>query len=155
MNLPLFTDLYELTMAEAYFQYKKNTFATFDLFVRDLQKNRRYLVACGLADILEYIKDLKFKREDIDYLKKGRLFSLDFLRYLSNFKFSGEIWAMPEGTIFFANEPLNRVTAPIIEAQIIESFFLNTINLQTMIAAKASRVVSAVKGRGVFDFSLR
>jgi nicotinate phosphoribosyltransferase len=154
-DLSLLVDLYELTMAQAYFDYKKDTRATFDLFVRELPLNRSYLVACGLEDILDYIRNLRFGNEEINYLKSQRLFSAGFLRYLSNFRFKGDIWAMPEGTIFFANEPIIRVTAPIIEAQIIESFLLNTINLQTMIASKASRVVCAAKDKGVYDFSLR
>ena len=154
-NLSLLVDLYELTMAESYFHYKKDTFATFDLFVRELPLNRAYLVACGLEDILNYIREFEFSRDDMDYLKKQKLFSKDFLNYLSKFRFKGDIWAMPEGTIFFAQEPIMRVTASIIEAQIIESFLLNTINLQTMIASKASRVVSAAEKRGVYDFSLR
>ncbi|MDD4980734.1 MAG: nicotinate phosphoribosyltransferase [Candidatus Omnitrophica bacterium] len=152
---PLLLDLYELTMAQSYFIYRRATLATFDLFVRELPKNRAYLVACGLEDVLNYIRNLRFSKEDLEYLKGRKIFSKDFLRYLSRFRFKGDIWAMPEGSIFFANEPVIRVTASIIEAQIIESFLLNTINLQTMIASKASRVVLAAKGRGVYDFSLR
>ncbi|MBM3245977.1 MAG: nicotinate phosphoribosyltransferase [Candidatus Omnitrophica bacterium] len=154
-ELSLLMDLYELTMAQSYFIYKKNTFATFDLFVRGLPPNRAYLVACGLEDILDYIGNLKFTPEDLRYLSRQGLFSRDFLRYLSGFKFHGDIWAMAEGEIFFANEPVVRVTAPVIEAQLMESFLLNTINLQTMIAAKASRVVQAAGSRRVYDFSLR
>jgi nicotinate phosphoribosyltransferase len=155
INLSLSMDLYELTMAECYFRYKSSTLATFDLFVRELPRNRSYLVAAGLEDILEYIRNFSFSKEDINYLRSRKSFSEGFLTYLRNFKFKGDVWAMPEGTVFFANEPVIRVTAPIIEAQIIESFLLNTINLQTMIASKASRVVSAAQGRGVYDFSLR
>jgi len=155
MSVSLLVDLYELTMGQSYFIYKKNTSATFDLFVRSLPANRGYLVSCGLEDILNYVKNLKFSREDLGYLKKQGIFSADFLRYLSNFKFTGDIWAMPEGEIFFANEPVIRVTAPIIEAQLIESFLLNTINLQAMIASKASRVVLSAQGRKVYDFALR
>jgi nicotinate phosphoribosyltransferase len=129
--------------------------ATFDLFVRDLPKNRGYLVACGLEDVLNYIKDLRFTQDDLNYLKRQRLFSDDFLKYLGNFRFKGDIWAMPEGEIFFANEPIIRVTGLIIEAQTLESFLLNTINLQSMIASKASRVICASQGRGVYDFALR
>lgn len=151
----LLLDLYELTMAESYFHYKKDTSATFDLFVRGLPPNRSYLVMAGLEDILGYVKNLKFSRSDIAYLKSRKFFSAGFLKYLAGFKFKGDIWAMPEGSVFFANEPVIRVTAPIIEAQIIESFLLNTINLQTMLASKASRVVCAAQGRGVYDFSLR
>jgi nicotinate phosphoribosyltransferase len=154
-DLTLLMDLYELTMAQAYFIHKRNTFATFDLFIRGLPLNRSYLIAAGLADILDYIRVMRFEGEDLRYLKSQKLFSGDFLKYLSCFKFRGDIWAMPEGTVFFANEPVVRVTAPIIEAQLIESFLLNTIGLQTMIASKASRVVSSVAGRGVYDFSLR
>ncbi|MCM8795796.1 MAG: nicotinate phosphoribosyltransferase [Candidatus Omnitrophica bacterium] len=155
MNLSLLVDLYELTMACAYFTYKRKTRASFDLFTRELPPNRSYLVFCGLDDILSYIKNLKFTKEDLDYLRKQKLFPDDFLKYLSNFKFQGDIWAMPEGTIFFAKEPVIRVTASIIEAQIMESFLLNTVNLQSMIASKASRIVEAARGREVFDFSLR
>ena len=154
-DLALLMDLYELTMAESYFAYKRDTFATFDLFVRELPRQRSYLIAAGLEDILNYIRTLKFSREDLEYLRSQKTFSADFLRYLARFKFRGDIWAMPEGEVFFANEPILRVTASIIQAQIIESFLLNTINLQTMIAAKASRVVCACGGRGVYDFSLR
>jgi len=148
-------DLYELTMSQSYFIYKRNTSATFDLFVRELPKNRSYLVACGLEDILNYLKELKFSKQDLIYLDKQGLFSKDFLKYLSKFKFKGDVWAMPEGTVFFANEPVIRVTGSIIEAQIIESFLLNAINLQTMIASKASRVVQAANNRRIFDFALR
>ena len=148
-------DLYELTMGQSYFIYRRDTLATFDLFIRELPVNRGYLVACGLEDILSYIKNLRFSQDDIGYLRKQGLFSEDFLEYLSGFKFKGDIWAMPEGTIFFANEPVIRVTASIIEAQIVESFLLNTVNLQTMIASKASRIVSAAGGRKVYDFALR
>ncbi|TRZ94916.1 nicotinate phosphoribosyltransferase [bacterium] len=154
-NLSLLVDLYELTMAQAYFYYKKDNLATFDLFVREMPCNRSYLVAAGLEDALDYIINLRFKHEDLRCLRKINVFSEDFLDYLKNFRFRGEIWAMPEGTIFFANEPVIRVTGPIIEAQIIESFLLNTISLQTMIASKASRVVAAARGREVYDFSLR
>jgi nicotinate phosphoribosyltransferase len=151
----LLMDLYELTMAQVYFKYRKNTAATFDLFVRRLPANRGYLLACGLSDILEFIKGLKFDNHAINYLKRQRLFSQKFLSYLKNFRFRGDIWAMPEGEIFFANEPLLRITANIIEAQILESFLLNTVNLQTMIASKASRVVQVAGDRPVYDFSLR
>ena len=155
MDLALFVDLYELTMAQSYFVYKRKTCATFDLFVRDLPVNRSYLLAAGLEDVLNFIKDLKFGSEDLAYLRSRRIFSQDFLGYLSRFKFKGDIWAMREGEVFFANEPVLRVTAPIIEAQILESFLLNTINLQSMIASKASRVVNAAGGRNIYDFSLR
>ena len=155
MDASLLIDLYELTMAQCYFSYKRNAWATFELFVRELPQNRLYLVAAGLEGILEYIKNLKFDRGALAYLKKQRLFSSSFLDYLSGFKFSGDLWAMREGEIFFAQEPIIRVTAPLIEAQIMESFLLNTVHLQTMIASKASRVVIACAHRNCFDFALR
>jgi nicotinate phosphoribosyltransferase len=151
----LLVDLYELTMAECYFRYKQTTRATFDLFVRQLPLNRAFLIAAGLEDILNYIRDLRFSRQDIAYLRSLKLFSRKFLEYLSGFKFRGDIWAMPEGTIFFPGEPMIRVTACVMEAQLVESFLLNTVNLQTMIASKAARVVLAAQGKGVYDFSLR
>ncbi|MGD9014877.1 MAG: nicotinate phosphoribosyltransferase [Candidatus Omnitrophota bacterium] len=155
-NSALLLDLYELTMAQGYWKANKHTeFASFELFVRQLPPNRGYLINAGLEDILGYISNLSFSPEDISYLKKQGLFTEDFLDYLTRFKFSGDIWAMPEGEIFFANEPVIRVTANLIEAQVLESFFLNTLNLQAMIATKASRVVLAAQGRSVFDFSLR
>lgn len=155
MNVSLLLDLYELTMAQSYFIYRRDTQATFDLFVRRLPENRAYLVSCGLADVLDYIRNLRFSRDDLDYLKTQRLFSEDFLKFLSNFKFSGDIWAMPEGEVFFAEEPVIRVTAPIIEAQLLETYLLNAVNLSTMIASKAARVVSSCKGKAAYDFSLR
>jgi nicotinate phosphoribosyltransferase len=155
MTRSLLLDLYELTMAQGYFLYKRNTLATFDLFVRELPVNRNYLVACGLEDVLAYLRNLKFYREDLRYLAKQRIFCASFLKYLSKFRFSGDVWALPEGEVFFPNEPILRVTAPIIEAQIVESFLLNTVNLQSMIASKAARVVSAAAGRRLYDFSLR
>lgn len=154
-NLSLLLDLYELTMAESYFRYKRDASATFDLFVRGLPPNRGYLVFSGLEDVLNYIRDLKFGRGDIDYLKGLGYFSPEFLGYLSRFRFKGDLWALAEGAVFFANEPVIRVTAPIIQAQILESFLLNTVNLQTMLASKASRVVNAAGQRGVYDFALR
>ncbi len=154
-NAALLVDLYELTMAQVYFRHKRRTRATFDLFARQLPVNRSFLIAAGLHDILAYIKDLRFTPDSLRYLKSLRIFSGEFLRYLMQFRFTGDIWAMPEGTVFFPNEPVVRVTAPIMEAQMIEGFLLNTINLQTMIASKAARVVQAAGGRAVYDFSLR
>ena len=155
METSLLIDLYELTMAQCYFAYKRDTWATFELFVRELPRNRSYLIAAGLTDILEYVRKIKFDLQALAYLGKLRLFSHPFLKYLSRFKFSGDIWAMREGEVFFAQEPVIRVTAPLIEAQILESFFLNTLHLQSMIASKASRVVAAASGRNCFDFALR
>jgi len=141
-------------MCASYFDNKRNDPATFDLFIRKLPPNRSYYVFAGLEQAVLYLKNLRFNAEQIDYLRT-RGFKEDFLNYLRGFKFSGEVWAVPEGTIAFPNEPLIRVTAPIIEAQLVESFLLNTVNLQTMIATKASRVVHAAQGKAVIEFGLR
>jgi nicotinate phosphoribosyltransferase len=154
-NKELFLDLYELTMAEVYFKYKRNTLACFDLFVRDLPLNRNYLLVAGLSDIIDFIKKLKFDKKAIEFLKEKKLFSQEFLDYLKNFRFQGNLWALEEGEICFANEPILRVEANIIEAQILEGFLLNTVNLQTMLASKASRIVLSAKGKQLYDFSLR
>ena len=151
----LLIDLYELTMAQGYFFNMPQRQATFELFVRDLGKQRSFLIAAGLEDILNFVKALRFTDRHINYLKKKNLFKDEFLRYLKDFRFKGDIWAMPEGSVFFANQPVLRVTANIMEAQTLESFLLNTINLQTMIATKAARVVIAAKERPVYDFALR
>ena len=153
-NMSLFTDYYELTMCASYFDNKNFEPATFDLFIRRLPENRSYFLFAGLEEALQYLQNITFTDEHLVYLKKLG-FRQDFLDYLHDFKFTGEVWAVPEGTIAFPNEPLIRVTAPIIEAQLMETFLLNTINLQTMIATKASRVVQAAKGKSVIEFGLR
>ncbi len=153
-NMSLFTDFYELTMCASYFDNKNFEQATFDLFIRRLPENRSFFLFAGLEEALQYLENIKFTEEQLGYLKKQG-FKWDFLDYLRNFSFTGEVWAVPEGTVVFPNEPLIRVTAPIIEAQIVETFLLNTINLQTMIATKASRVVHAAKGKSVIEFGLR
>jgi len=151
----LLVDLYELTMAQCYFDARKGRSASFDLFARGLPKGRGFLVAAGLADVLEYAAGLSFSKDDISYLRSLKLFSADFLAYLAKLRFTGDIWAMPEGTVFFANEPVIRVTADIVQAQLVESYLLNTVNVQTMLASKACRVTLAARGRPVYDFSLR
>jgi len=153
-NMSMFTDLYELTMCASYFDNKRFEAATFDLFIRRLPPNRSYFLFAGLEQVLLFLEKVRFKEEHIDFLKKQG-FKDEFLDYLRNFKFTGEVWSIPEGTIVFPNESLIRVTAPIIEVQLIETFILNTANLQTTIATKASRVVSAAKGRPVIEFGLR
>jgi nicotinate phosphoribosyltransferase len=153
-NMSLFTDYYELTMCAAYFDNQNFEVATFDLFIRRLPENRSYFLFAGLEEALNYLQSIQFSDEQLFYLNKQG-FKADFLDYLRSFRFTGEVWAIPEGTIAFPNEPLLRVTAPIIEAQLVETFLLNSINLQTMIATKASRVVHAAKGRAVIEFGLR
>jgi len=153
-NMGMLTDLYELTMCASYFDNRRNELATFDLFIRKLPLNRSYFVFAGLEQGLLFLKNVRFNSEQINYLRKQG-FKEDFLSYLRGFKFGGEVWSVPEGTIAFPNEPLIRVTAPIIEAQLIESYLLNTVNVQTMIATKASRVVNAAQGRSIIEFGLR
>jgi len=152
--MSLFTDLYELTMCASYFDNKKFEPATFDLFIRRLPPGRPYFLFAGLEQVLLFLEKMKFTEEHVAYLRKQG-FGEPFLEYLRNFKFTGDVWAVPEGSIVFPNEPLIRVTAPIIEAQLVETFLLNTINLQTMIATKASRVVHAARGKPVIEFGLR
>jgi nicotinate phosphoribosyltransferase len=153
-NMSLFTDFYELTMCASYFDNKNFERATFDLFIRRLPENRSYFLFAGLEETLQYLQNIQFTGDQISYLKKQG-FNQDFLDYLRNFKFTGDVFAVPEGTVVFPNEPLIRVTAPIIEAQLVETFLLNSVNLQTMIATKASRVVHAAKGKSVIEFGLR
>jgi nicotinate phosphoribosyltransferase len=154
----LATDLYELTMAAAYFETHEDAKATFELFVRSFPKNRSYLIAAGLEQAVEYLRRFRFRDEHIKYLKKDPNFknvSSRFFRYLKELRFTGDVWAIPEGTVFFTNEPILRVTAPIIEAQIVETYLLSTINFQTLIATKASRVVQSARGKGVVEFGGR
>lgn len=153
-NMGLFTDLYELTMCASYFDNKKFEPATFDVFIRRLPPDRSYFMFAGLEQVLLYLEKVRFTEEQTAYLR-DQGFDQKFLDYLRNFRFTGEVYAVSEGSIVFPNEPLIRVTAPIIEAQLVETFFLNTINLQTMIATKASRVVQTAKGKSVIEFGLR
>lgn len=154
----LATDLYQLTMAAAYHAHGRNEQASFELFVRRLPPERSYLVVAGLAQALDYLRELSFTDIEIAYLQSLPVFAhvaSAFWAYLRGFRFSGEVWAMPEGTLAFANEPLLRVTAPLIEAQLAETFLLATINFQTLIATKAARIVAAAQGRGVIEFGAR
>jgi len=153
-NMSLFTDFYELTMCASYFDNKNFEPATFDLFIRRLPENRSYFLFAGLEDVLHYLESIKFKEKHIAFLKTQG-FKEEFLDYLRNFRFTGDACAVPEGTVTFPNESLIRVTAPIIEAQLVETFLLNAVNLQTMIATKASRVIHAAKGKSVIEFGLR
>jgi nicotinate phosphoribosyltransferase len=154
-NLELLTDLYELTMAASYFENGVNDTATFSLFIRKYPPDRGYFVAAGLEDFLEYVSSFHFSESAIAYLDSTGTFSQDFLHYLENMGFTGSIRAMGEGEVFFTDEPILEVTAPIIEAQILETFAINSINLQSMIATKAARCVKAAAGRRLVDFSLR
>jgi nicotinate phosphoribosyltransferase len=154
-NAALLTDLYELTMAASYHKRGMNAPATFELFVRRLPANRNFLVACGLDDALSYLEKLSFDDEAIGYLRSLGPFDEAFLDYLRAQRFSGDAWAIDEGEAFFANEPVLQITAPLIEAQIVETFLLNCLTFQTMIASKAARLVIACQGRRFVDFSPR
>ena len=154
----LATDLYELTMAAAYFDSWINNRAIFELFIRRLPNHRSYLIVAGLEQALDFLSSLHFTSEQIDFIRDHPAFanvSRAFFDYLSEFRFTGEVWAMPEGTAAFAMEPVIRVTAPIIEAQIVETFLLSTINFQTLIASKAARIVTAARDRSVIEFGAR
>jgi nicotinate phosphoribosyltransferase len=154
-NLALLTDLYELTMAASYFDHEMFEPATFSLFIRNYPPSRRYFVSAGLADVLSYLQDLKFTPEDLEYLEETELFKPEFLSYLEKFRFRGDLYAVPEGRLFFVNEPVLEVTASLIEAQIVETFIINIVNFQSMIATKASRCIHAAWPRKLVDFSLR
>lgn len=151
----LLADFYEFTMSNGYFVNKNKDIAYFDVFFRKVPDKGGYAITAGLEQIIEFIQNLKFDEEDINYLRKQNIFSEDYLEYLSNFKFSGDIWAIPEGTIVFPNEPIITVRAPIVEAQLLETFLLTMINHESLIATKASRIVRAAKGRPVMEFGAR
>jgi nicotinate phosphoribosyltransferase len=154
-NMGLLVDLYELVMADSYLRQGMNQPATFDLFIRQLPPHRAFLVSAGLETAQFYLEQLRFDDDAIGYLGSLNLFSSAFLEYLRQFRFTGEVHAIPEGEIFFPPEPLMEVTAPRIEAQIVETFLLNTMNFQTMIASKTARIVLAAGERGIVDFSPR
>ena len=154
-NLTLLTDLYELTMMQGYFKTQENDTVVFDVFFRANPNNGGYSIMAGLEQVIQYIKNLNFTYEDVDYLRGLGIFSEDFLQYLSGFHFSGSIYAIPEGTVIFPKEPLLKVVAPIMEAQLVETAILNIINHQSLIATKASRVVYAAQGDGIMEFGLR
>ncbi len=155
-NLTMLCDFYELTMAGGYFRTgMADKICYFDLFFRRVPDGGGYAIAAGLEQVIDYIKNLHFTDEDIAYLREKNCFPEDFLAYLRDFRFTGDIWAVPEGTVVFANEPLLTVRAPAIEAQFIETFLLLAINHQSLIATKASRIVRAAQGRAVSEFGAR
>lgn len=154
-NMALLIDLYELTMAACYYEYSMFEPATFSLFIRQYPHSRRYFVSAGLADVLDYLENYRFTADDLEYLEKTGIFKPRFLAYLEKLRFTGDVYALAEGRLFFVNEPLLEVTAPLIEAQIIETYLINALNFQSMIATKASRCVHAAWPRKLVDFSLR
>ncbi len=155
-NLTLLTDLYELTMMQGYFKHKdRNETVIFDAFYRNNPGGGGYAIAAGLEQVIQYIKELHFSKEDIDYLSGLGIFREDFLAYLKDFTFTGDIYAIPEGTVIFPREPLIKVIAPIMQAQLVETAILNILNHQSLIATKAARVCYAARGDGIMEFGLR
>lgn len=156
LNMTMLCDFYELTMANGYFLTdKKDTITYFDVFFRNVPDKGGFAIAAGLEQVAEYIQSLHFDEEDIEFLRSKNTFSEDFLDYLRNFRFTGDIWAMPEGTPIFPNEPIMTVRAPAMEAQFIETYVLLVLNHQSLIATKANRIVRAAQGRTVLEFGSR
>ncbi|HEX2237255.1 MAG TPA: nicotinate phosphoribosyltransferase [Gammaproteobacteria bacterium] len=151
----LFTDLYELTMAQAYAAEGMEDIAAFELFFRELPPTRNYVLACGLESVLRFLEELQFTRGDLEYLQGLKRFSAVFLKRLERLRFTGDVYAVPEGTLVFPNEPVVQVVAPIIEAQLVETWILNQIHCQSVFASKAARIVTAAEGREVIDFGAR
>ena len=154
-KLELVTDLYEFTMSNGYFELGRNEIAYFDIFFRKVPDKGGYAIVAGLEQIIDYIENLHFDENDIQYLKSLNLFSEKYLDYLANFKFSGDIWAIPEGTVVFPGEPLITVRANIVEAQILETAMLLLLNHQSLIATKTSRIVRAANGKPIMEFGAR
>ena len=154
-NLTLLTDLYELTMMQGYFKNPTDQTVVFDMFYRDNPCGGGFAICAGLEQVIEYIENLRFTDEDIEYLRSLSIFEEDFLEYLRAFHFTGDIYAIPEGTVIFPREPMVKVVAPIMEAQLVETAILNIMNHQSLIATKAARVCYAAKGDGIMEFGLR
>lgn len=156
LNMTMLCDFYELTMGNGYFKADyQNRITYFDVFFRDVPDKGGFAICAGLSQVIDYIRNLHFSEEDIAFLRSKKLFSEDFLKYLQSFKFSGDIWAIPEGTPIFPREPIMTVRAPAIEAQLIETFLLLSFNHQSLIATKANRIVRAAQGRTVLEFGSR
>ncbi|HAS21305.1 MAG TPA: nicotinate phosphoribosyltransferase [Lachnospiraceae bacterium] len=155
-NLTLLTDLYELTMMQGYFKHKdENKNVIFDAFFRTNPFGGGYSIMCGIEQLVNYVKELHFSDGDIEYLRSIGIFDEDFLNYLANFHFTGSIYAIPEGALMFPREPMVKVIAPIMEAQLVETAILNIINHQSLIATKAARICYAAQGDGIMEFGLR
>jgi len=154
-GLALFTDLYELTMLQAYFEEGMTEEAVFSLFVRRLPARRNFLLACGLETVLDYLEGFRFADDDLHYLESLGTFSNRFIDWLQDFRFTGDVYAVPEGTPVFANEPILEITASLPQAQIVETFVMNQVHVQTLLATKAQRVVTAARGLPVVDFGAR
>ncbi|MCE5286943.1 MAG: nicotinate phosphoribosyltransferase [Pelosinus sp.] len=156
MNLTMLTDFYEITMANGYLENKmENKIAYFDMFFRKVPDDGGFAIMAGVEQLIEYLKNLKFDQHDLDYLRSKRLFSEEFIQYLGNFEFNCDVWAIPEGTPIFPNEPVVIVRGPVMISQFVETMVLITINHQSLIATKANRIVRAAQGRGVMEFGSR
>ncbi|HMA81180.1 MAG TPA: nicotinate phosphoribosyltransferase, partial [Candidatus Binatia bacterium] len=151
----LLTDLYQLTMLQGYFDQRMEESAVFEFFVRKLPRSRNFLIAAGLEQALEFLENLRFTAAELDWIAKYGVFRPAFVRYLESFRFTGDVHAMAEGTIFFPNEPILRVTAPIAQAQLAESRLINLLHFETLIASKAARSVLTAPGKLLVDFGLR
>ena len=152
---PLLTDLYQLNMIQAYLDHGKIKTAVFEFFVRNLPPRRGFLVAAGLEQALAFLEDLHFTAEEIDWLARSGRFGPGLLDYLATLRFEGDVHAMPEGSVFFANEPILRVTAPLPQAQLVETRLINILHFQSLIASKAARMALAAPGKQLIDFGLR
>ncbi|WP_457678686.1 nicotinate phosphoribosyltransferase [Thermovibrio sp.] len=155
MLSPLLTDLYQLTMMHAYLESGKTQEAAFELFVRELPKNRNYLIFAGLRWVVDFIENLRFSKDDVDYLHSLKIFPDHFLDFLKEFRFTGKIYSMKEGEVFFQQEPVLRVEAPIYQAQLLETVIMNQVHVTSLIATKAARVYTVAGGKALADFSLR
>ena len=155
-NLTMLTDFYEITMANGYFKNGyKDTIVYFDMFFRHVPNDGGYAIMAGVQQVVEYIEELEFTPEDIEYLRSCKIFSEDFIQYLADFQFTCDVWAVPEGTPIFPVEPIVTVRGPVIQAQFIETMILLCINHQSLIATKANRIVRAAQGRAVMEFGSR
>jgi nicotinate phosphoribosyltransferase len=155
LQSPLLTDLYQLTMLQAYYEQDMTDTAVFELFVRKLPPRREFLVAAGLEQALELLETMRFGPEELDWIERSRLFKPAFAARLAQWRFTGDVHAMPEGTLFFPDEPILRVTAPMPEAQLVETRVLNLLHFQTVVASKAARIRRLAPGKGLIDFGLR
>ncbi|MGZ5055626.1 MAG: nicotinate phosphoribosyltransferase, partial [Methylobacter sp.] len=154
-NQVLFTDLYQLTMLQSYFEERMEDIAVFELFVRKLPPNRNFLLAAGLQQVLEFLEQLQLTTEELDWLAASGMFKSAFLERLAALRFTGDVHAMPEGTVFFADEPIIRITSPFPEAQLVESRIINLLHFQTLIASKAARSVLVAPDKVLVDFGMR
>jgi len=152
---PLLTDLYQLNIIQAYLDHGETRTAVFEFFVRKLPVHRGFPMAAGLEPALDFLENLRFSTGELEWLERGGRFGRELLDYLAKLRFTGDVHAMPEGTVFFANEPILRVTAPLPEAQLVETRLINILHFQSLIAAKAARMVLAAPGKLLIDFGLR